>query len=239
MIHQPAPIRRLIETLGFFRIYGMKIGIPFLLLYLPVVALNVALPFMADESTSKSGLLGLSYLIQFMYQPIYTGALIFWLARIEAGEPWSLKDGAVVGVALWDKMILANLISHVLIVVGLLALIIPGLIAYARLALAEFSIVLDGDAAREAIRRSFVITRPFAWEILASSGILFLAFLYLEIVLSWINGLLSGGIIMDLAASSLLSVVLMINLTILLFRFYGLAVRRAGGRPEGSGDRGV
>lgn len=81
----------------FFKAHGLKLGIFFLGLYLPVIALNLLMPGLAGEAQEKARLLGLSYLIHFLYQPIYTGALIYWLARIESGETWSLKDGLVVG----------------------------------------------------------------------------------------------------------------------------------------------
>lgn len=226
MIHHPSPIKRLIETVSFFRVYGWQLGRGFVVLYLPMIVLNLLLPGMAEDAQERAGMIGLSYMVHFLYQPIYTGALIYWLARIEAGENWSLKEGFIVGISLWDKLIVVNLISHLLIVLGVLAFIVPGLIAYSRLALAEFRVVLNSESAQTAVRGSFVMTRAFTWEILASSGIMFLFFLTLELVFGQINRAMGGGMATDLLFSSLLSVVLLINLTILLFRFYGLAKGR-------------
>jgi hypothetical protein len=228
MIQQFAPIRRLIETVMFFRAHGLKLGVCFLGLYLPVIALNLLMPGLAGEAQEKARLLGLSYLIHFLYQPIYTGALIYWLARIESGEAWSLKDGLVVGVSLWDKLILVNLITHCLIILGALAFILPGLIAYARLSLVEFRVVLNRDAPQEALRNSVRLTRPLTWEILASSVFLLLAVLLLELLFGKVFTVFSAGVVVEMLSSSLLSVVLLLNLTILLFRFYGLA----GGRGD-------
>lgn len=223
MIYQPSPIRRLTETIRFFRVYGLKLGGYFFLLYLPVIVLDLLLPGMAEEPMEQAAVLGRSYIIHFLYQPIYTGALIYWLARIESGASWSLKDGLIVGISFWDQLILVNLISFVLVIVGVFAFIVPGLIAYARLSLAEYRVVLNGENAKSAIRGSFRITRPFAWEILASSGILFFLFLFLELVFGRAIAVLSGGMAVDLFMRSALSIVFILNLTILLYRFYGLA----------------
>jgi hypothetical protein len=235
MMHHTAPIRRLMETLGFFRAYGWTIAIRFLPLYLPVVALNLLLPSLGGDPQQKASYLGLSYLIHFLYQPIYTGALIYWLSRIEAGAAWSLREGFVLGVTLWDRLLLVSLITHMWIVLGALAFIVPGLIAYARLSLAEFRVVLRGESAREAIRGSFRMTRPVAWEILASSLVLFLLFLAFELLFAQVNAKLSGGLAVELLMSSLLSILLLISLTILLFRFYGLTKGPEADLPD-TGD---
>lgn len=134
-------------------------------------------------------------------------------------------------------MILVNLITHCLIILGALAFILPGLIAYARLSLVEFRVVLNSDAPQEALRSSVKMTQPFTLEILASSVLLLLVVLLLELLFGKVFTFFSAGVVMEMLSSSLLSVVLLLNLTILLFRFYGLAGGRGDDRNPDGTDR--
>jgi hypothetical protein len=134
-----------------------------------------------------------------------------------------MREGFITGVRLWDKLLLVNLVSLGLTLVGFMALIIPGLIAYARLALAEFRIVIDGDNPRDALKNSFEMTRPFTLPIITCTAVLFGVFLALQLVIEWLTVTLALPVLFPAMLNTLLSVILMLFLTILLFRFYGLA----------------
>ena len=134
-----------------------------------------------------------------------------------------MREGFITGVRLWDKLLLVNLVSLGLTLVGFMAFIIPGLIAYARLALAEFRIVIDGDNPRDALKNSFEMTRPYTLPIISCTAVLFGVFLSLQLVIDWLTAVLVMPLLFPWVLNTVLSVVLMLFLTILLFRFYGLA----------------
>jgi len=222
-----SPFKRLKETAAFFRVYGKDLARSFLILYLPVVVVSLLPPEAFPGLDADSGGIAVVPLIfNFFYQPIYTGALIYQLTRIEAGAPWSLKEGFIVGVRLWDKLLLVSLVSLGFTVAGLMLFIVPGLIAFARLSLAEYLVVIDHHSPRAALRSSFTLTRPYTLAIVGSATLLFGAFLFLQVVVDQLARTLSLHVIWPIALNALLSVVLVINMTILLFRFYGLATRR-------------
>lgn len=220
-----SPFVRLRESMAFFRVYGWELSRFFIVLYLPVVLVSLILPDGGAES-AEAGFPTVAFIFNFFYQPIYTGALIYQLARIEAGQPWTIREGFITGVRLWDKLLLVNLVSLVLTLVGFMALIVPGLIAYARLALAEFRIVLNGDHPKDALRNSFEMTRPYTLPIIACTVVLFGLYLALQLVIEWLTATLAMPVLFPVTLNTLLSVVLMLFLTILLFRFYGLAAHR-------------
>ncbi len=217
-----SPLLRLRESMAFFRVYGRDLLRFFILLYLPVVIVSFLLPQEGSEG-GGAGFPTVAFILNFFYQPIYTGALIYQLARLEAGQPWTVREGFITGIRLWDKLLLVNLVSLALTLTGLMAFIVPGLIAYARLALAEFRVVLAGDSPMDALRNSFKMTRPYTLPLIACTAVLFGFFLGAQLVIEWLATAIAMPLLLPEVLNILLSVVLMVFLTILLFRFYGLA----------------
>lgn len=218
-----SPFLRLRESMAFFRVYGWELGRFFIILYLPVVLVSLLVPDSGSADNTGGGFPAVSFIFNFFYQPIYTGALIYQLTRIAAGQSWTMREGFITGVRLWDKLLLVNLVSLGLTLVGFMALIVPGLIAYARLALAEFRIVIDGDNPRDALKNSFIMTRPYTLAIITCTAVLFGVYLSLQLVIERLTAVLAMPMVFSAILNTLLSVVLLLFLTILLFRFYGLA----------------
>ena len=215
-------ILRLRESMAFFRVYGRELLRFFCLLYLPVVLAAFVIAESGIETT-ETGFPAVTFIFNFFYQPIYTGALIYQLKCIETGKHCTLRDGFVVGVRLWDKLLLVNLISLVLTFLGFMAFIFPSLIVYARLALAEFRVVIDGDHPKDALKNSFEMTRPYMLPIIGCSAILLGVYLGLQLAIDWLTATLAMPMLFAVIMNAALSVVLIVFLTILLFRFYGLA----------------
>jgi uncharacterized membrane protein len=222
-----SPFRRLREAACFLQVYHRDLLQFFVVLYLPVLLVELLAPGIGTGAEGQGPSISMIALIfDFFYQPIYMGALIYQLARIEAGHPWSLKEGFVVGVRLWDKLLLANLISLPIIGLGLLAFVLPAVIAYARLALVEFRIVLDGDGPFEALKNSFKMTRIDMLPIVGSISILFMAVIILRLLIDRLALSLGLDPLWPLMLGSLLKLVMLLLLAILFFRFYGIASRR-------------
>ena len=130
------------------------------------------------------------------------------------------------GVRLWDKLLLANLISLVVIGLGFMAFVVPAIIAYARLAMVEFRIVLDGDDPFRAIKNSYQMTRLYMLPIIGSTSILFMAFILLRLLIDQLALTLGADPFLPFVLDSILTIAVMLMLTVVLFRFYGLANRR-------------
>ena len=221
--HMISPLLRLRESLAFFRVYGWELARFLIILYLPVIIVSLLVPESDTTETVGGGFPAVSFIFNFFYQPIYSGALIYQLTRIAAGQSWTMREGFITGVRLWDKLLLVNLVSLGLTLVGFMAFIIPGLIAYARLALAEFRIVIDGDNPRDALKNSFEMTRLYTLPIITCTAVVFGMFLALQLAIEWLTVVLVMPALFPWFLNNMLAVVLMLFLTILLFRFYGLA----------------
>ncbi|MDJ0810789.1 MAG: hypothetical protein QNJ02_16825 [Desulfobacterales bacterium] len=222
-----SPFKRLKEAAIFVHVYRRDLLRFFLVFYLPVILVGLLVPGVETGADGQGPTIPMIALIfDFFYHPIYMGGLIYLLARIESGQPWSLQEGFVVGVRLWDKLLLANLISLVVIGIGFMAFVVPAIIAYARLAMVEFRIVLDGDDPFRAIKNSYQMTRLYMLPIIGSTSILFMAFILLRLVIDQLALTLGADPFLPFILDSFLTIAVMLMLTVLLFRFYGLANRR-------------
>lgn len=222
-----SPFKRLREAALFLHAFRRDLLQFFVVLYLPVILVGILTPGVDSAAGgTEPGVPMLALIFDFFYHPIYMGALIYLLARIEAGEPWSLREGFVVGVKLWDKLLLANLICLFIVGLGFMAFVLPALIAYARLALVEFRIVLDGDRPWQALKNSVAMTRPYMLPIIGSTSILFMTFILLRLLIDQLAQALGPNPYWPLILDTLLAIAMMLMLTVLLFRFYGLANRR-------------
>ncbi len=222
-----SPFKRLREAAAFLHAYRRDLLPFFVVLYTPVILVRFLVPGVESEAADPAATIPVTALLfDFFYHPIYTGALIYQLARIEAGKPWSLKQGFVVGVGLWDKLLLANLISLLIIGAGFMAFVIPAVIAYARLALVEFRIVLDGDTPLLALKNSYQMTRADMLPIIGSTSILFMTFILAGLLIDQLAQALGSSLFLPVVLDAMLTIAMMLMLTVLLFRFYGLANRR-------------
>lgn len=222
-----SPFKRIREAALFLHVYRRELLQFFVVFYLPVILVGLLVPGVESGGEGQRPEIPMVALIfDFFYHPIYMGGLIYLMARIEAGKPWSLKEGFVVGVRLWDKLLLANLISLLIIGIGFMAFVLPAVFAYARLGLVEFRIVLDGDDPFQALKNSYRMTRLYMLPIIGSTSILFMTFILLRLLIDQLAQTLGADPFLPFILDSLLTIVTMLMLTVLLFRFYGLASRR-------------
>jgi hypothetical protein len=91
--------------------------------------------------------------------------------KTEHGKTGQTADGSRIRDVLrslpWGSLILADLLATLIIVVGLVALIIPGLIAITLLAVVGPVIELEHQHAVAGLRRSAHLVRPYFWRVAA------------------------------------------------------------------------
>jgi hypothetical protein len=216
-------IMRLGETFSFFRVYARDIASFLLYATFPVIIIENFLSYYAAIYDFSPEIKTLPILIHFMYQPIYTGGLIFMISRLVSGEGWSIKESLLVGLGCWLNLLVVNVISSVLIILGLLAFILPGLVIFARLSLAEFSVVLERLSPIDALLHSNRIAKQFAWQIIGSAVLLSALLISVKILINLIIAAFSLKHLFMFMVSELIIIILWSNITILLFRYYGLA----------------
>ena len=225
-------IKRLIETFVFFKAHVLLIGKFLIISTLPFIILEIFLSYYSTIVSYPLTIQYLSIIVGYLYQPIYTGGLIYLIYKIVADEQCSMKECLSVSLGRWADLIIVNIISMVIIIAGLFAFIIPGFIAFARLSLAEYSVVINKFNPKKALINSNDITKAFTWQIIGSCFLLSGILLILELSIQIIINKLSIGNIFISAVSSLLSIILWSNFTILLFRYYDLSLRNAKQRLE-------
>ncbi len=133
---------------------------------------DVTTALVGSLSTSSVSLLGAVFLSGFLCRLVSTA---------EHGEPGHGKaehgkdehgaDGSRIRDVLrslpWGSLILADLLAALIVVVGLVALIIPGLIAITLLAVVGPVIELEHQHAASGLRRSAHLARPYFWRVAA------------------------------------------------------------------------
>jgi hypothetical protein len=123
-------------------------------------------------STSTLSLLGAVFLSGFLCRLVSTtehGKTGH--GKTEHGKTGQAADGSRIRDVLrslpWGSLILADLLATLIIVVGLVALIIPGLIAITLLAVVGPVIELEHQHAVAGLRRSAHLVRPYFWRVAA------------------------------------------------------------------------
>jgi hypothetical protein len=216
-------ILRLRESFSFFRAYARDIASFLLYATFPVIIVENFLSYYAAVYNLSPEIKSLPILIHFIYQPIYTGGLMFMISRLLSGESWSIKESLLVGLGCWLNLLVVHVISSALIILGLMAFIVPGLVVFARLSLAEFGVVLERRSPMDSLIHSNRITKRFTWQIIGSVVLLSALLLAVKILINIIIATLSLRHLLVFMVSELIIIILWSNITILLFRYYSLA----------------
>jgi hypothetical protein len=216
-------IKPLIETFSFFRAYVRDIVTFLLYATVPVIIIENVISYYAIHYSFPFEIKHLPIIVHFLYQPIYTGGLIYLISKIIIGERWDIKGCLLVGLRCWVNLLLVNIISSMMVIFGLFAFIFPGLFIFARLSLAEFSVVLERLSPVEALYRSYKLSRGFTWQIITSALLLSIILLGFQLLIHLAIVTFSLENIVTFMITELLIIILWSTFTILFFRFYDLA----------------
>jgi hypothetical protein len=94
----------------------------------------------------------------------YTGAVAIALTHPHDGEPPSLRE--VARMISYKRLIAVDLLYGVLVAVGLVALVVPGILLYVYFGLAAPVIEIEEHTVRDALARSFRLVRGHFWLVL-------------------------------------------------------------------------
>ena len=119
-------------------------------------------------------ILNASIWIEVIFGPLYIGALIYALARIKSGQPVTYREAMAVGVKKWFALFAARFIAGILISLGALLLIVPGVMLAVRYALLDPAVVLEDKGISASRARSVTLTAGRRWEIFGVGVLFFL-----------------------------------------------------------------
>jgi hypothetical protein len=122
------------------------------------------------------GLVRANMLIEGIFGPIYIGALIYALSRLKQYQVVTYNEAITTGFRNWGRLWWAQFVAGLIITLGFIALIVPGIVLTIRYALIDSVVILEGADASESRKRSNVLTAGKGWQIFGAYVLFFLAF---------------------------------------------------------------
>jgi hypothetical protein len=218
------------SVFGKFGLAVHLLGENFVLISLIILTVwlpaNIAIGFYefnAPEDQQVFASFRLNSLIGGVFGPISIGALIFVIGERMNGKRVGYAEAMGMGFRNWGRLFAANFFAGIFIVLGFLALIVPGVILVIRYALLNPVVVYEHASTPR--QRSAELTAGRRWKILAAGLLFFMLFFvfmfamlfaveYVQGEVEWLNNPWVN------IAVECVSDVLMSLLTILMVLFY-------------------
>jgi hypothetical protein len=173
--------------------------------------------------------------VEAVFGPLVGAATLAALARIKRGEPATYGQALADGLAAWPRLFIARLVQGAIVLVGLVALVVPGVILLVRVSFVDALVVLDGAPLGAALRVSNALTAGRRSAIFWTGGALVVGVFSLAAILSVLAGAAEHFVAQVLADCAI--AVTQTVFTIALFLFYWearhAAAPEAPARPAG------
>ena len=135
------------------------------LLCLPILSIVILIQYLLFTIPDFDLAPFVSAVLDLLFYPIYTAALILFIAKRTSHEYPSKISLLAASLKIWVPFVLLTLLAGILIGCGLILLIIPGIWVAIRLSLSEVFLVVGGLKPFEAINASFAATKEYFWII--------------------------------------------------------------------------
>lgn len=173
--------------------------------------------------------------VEAVFGPLVVAATLAVLVRIKRGEPATYGQALLDGLAAWPRIFIARLVQGAIVLVGLVALVVPGLILLVRVSFVDALVVLDGAPLGPALRESNALTAGRRAAIFWTGGALFVGVFSVATIFSVLAGA-AGHFVAQVLADCAIAVTQTV-FTIALFLFYWearhAAAPEAPARPAG------
>lgn len=162
------------------------INLPFIIIsYLFMQQFDLSLKNQTQEELAQSMLIISGFNLILM--PMYWGASIAFMQSTLNGKAFSVGQSLVLSAQLWPKLFLVFTIYSLLISMGLLLFIIPGIYIAIRLSIADYICIIERRSILDSIKDSWQQTKDYVWPIfqgvaIISIGVLILRSLTLNLV---------------------------------------------------------
>src|SRR5437867_3121026 len=121
--------------------------------------------------------------IEGIFGPIYIGALVYALFQIKSGRTVGYKEAITIGFKKWGSLFAARFVAGLLMGLGLVALVIPGIILAVRYSLLDPAVIIEGRGTSESRVRSIALTVGRRWQIFWAAVLFFVPFMILGFAL--------------------------------------------------------
>lgn len=167
------------------------------------------------------------FLIDMAVYPIYSVAIIFFIAAVVSGENIGTSTLLKLGIRFWLPYTILSVLFGLAVIAGFILLIVPGVILLIRWSFASFDLLLNQSKPYEALRSSWIATKGYVGALLKGYLIL-IVILYCpnlllgEIMESWLGKTSISFQVFD-TTLSLAYEVLSVTFTIFTFYIFGLS----------------
>lgn len=200
-----------------------------------LIVLPIAIPTMIVEAiiqnllVTESSHIPISFiptLTAILVDPIYSVAVIFYIASIVSGEKIDTITLWRLGIKFWLPYVILSILFGLSVTVGFILLIVPGMILWARWSFASFDLLLSQSNPRDALRSSWTATKSYVGVLLKGYAILIVILYGPNMLLTKIMqgslGKTSTSFQVFDSALDLVYTVLDVMFTIFAFRIYSL-----------------
>lgn len=172
-----------------------------------------------------------------LLDPICTAAIIYALYEIKMGRVAGYKESIGVGFKNWSTIFAARFIAGFLILLGLIALIVPGVVLSVRYLFLDVAVVVEDAGPVGSRRRSVELTEGRRWPIFWAVLVCFVVYFVVAVVVylpleyfDWLN-----QIWVEVTLDCLFDILLIV-IEIVIFLFYWEAVEEQKMMQETMGD---
>lgn len=178
------------ESYYFFQKNFVKLlGFTILTGALLVLIAQLLMPFFLDTQSSDQEINletiePFAQMLNIIFKPIYTGALIVLILSLAIGKTKTLINCIFAGIMRWPYMLLANIMTSLLIFIGFVAFILPGIWIFTRLFLVPYLVIIDRQSPLNALINSYQYTKGYSLTILSDIAILIIILIFFIIIIS-------------------------------------------------------
>lgn len=115
---------------------------------------------LTTDSSHFQNLLVSSFISMLVY-PVFTVAVIFYIAAIVSGEKIGTSTLWRLGVKFWLPYTILSVLFGLPVMAGFMLLIIPGILLWIRWAFASFDLILNRSKPFEALKNSWAATKSY------------------------------------------------------------------------------
>jgi len=153
------------DSLSFFKNNFLAIAVIILPIAIPVEIFNAVYQnyYVSDEFSFVEQIPTLAVML--VAYPIYAVSVIFYMVSKIDGKPMAIKTAWAWGLRFWGPYLLLIILVTVLVVLGLMAFIIPGIYFAVRFAFSEFELLLNNATPMAALKQSWAGTQSVVWEV--------------------------------------------------------------------------
>lgn len=176
---------KLVEATGILVSHLLLFGCIVLTIWLPA---NLFIEYLAYEVVSPDLAMTvpmrLNMLISGIFGPIVAGAVIFAAARIKQGRDVTYGEAMGAGFRNWGPLFGARLVAGILVGLGFLLFILPGIYLLIRWALLDSAVVLENAGVSESRNRSAQLVRGREIWIFGTGFFFIVGFMALAVAVS-------------------------------------------------------